>query len=85
MRQFTIDKASGEAFAAWAQAYADLVAAERAGVDADQTMELTNDVLRAHIALVRTRTAAGWFPTAESVNRMRLEEHLLRLGERWPG
>ena len=81
MRQPLIDRASSDAFAVWAQAYADLVAAEQAGEDENRTMELTDNVLRAHIALARARTAAGWFPSKEVVNRMRLEEHLLRLGE----
>jgi hypothetical protein len=80
----TIDRASADAFTAWAQAYADLIAAERAGHDADQTMELTSNVLRARIALVRTRTAAGWLSTEESAKRLRLDEYLLRLGEKYP-
>lgn len=78
-----IDSASADAFAAWAHAYADLIAAERAGQDADQTMELTNNVLRTHIALVRTRMAAGWLPTEESAKRLWLAECLPRLGEKY--
>ena len=68
----------------WAQAYADLVAAERAGEDDNRTMELTDKVLRAHIACVRARTAVGWIPSEEVVARVRLEKHLLRLGELYP-
>ena len=79
-----IDTACADAFAAWAQAYADLITAERAREDPQLTMKLTNNVLRAHLALVRTRTAAGWFPTEESVKRLRLDEDLLRLGEKYP-
>jgi len=79
-----IDTACADAFAAWAQAYADLIAAEHAREDPHLTMELTNNVLRAHIVLVRTRTAAGWLPTEESAKRLRLEEDLLRLREKYP-
>ena len=47
-------------------------------------MELTNNVLRARCALARERIAAGWFPGVEVVMRLRLDEYLLRLGERYP-
>jgi hypothetical protein len=84
MLQTATPTASVDALAAWARAYADLVASERAGEDADRTMELTNNVLRARCALARERIAAGWFPGVEVVMRLRLDEYLLRLGERYP-
>jgi hypothetical protein len=77
----TVVSPTADAFAAWAHAYADLTAAERAGDGAERTMELVNEVLRARCALARQRVAAGWFPGFEIVNRLRLDEYLLRLDE----
>lgn len=83
MRLPAIDQASSDAFAAWAQAYADLIAAERARDDPGRTMRLTNDVLRARCALIRQRMEAGWFPAVETTLRVRFDEHLLRIGQKF--
>ena len=75
-----IGRASSDALSVWAQAYADMVAAERAGDDPAATMQLTDEVLRARCALTRQRITDGWFPGLETVLRLRLDEYLLRLG-----
>jgi hypothetical protein len=77
--------ATSEAFSAWAQAYADLRAAERAGDSPQHTMELTERVLVSRSALVRERIAAGRFPGVDTVKRLRLDEYLGRaVGESLP-
>ena len=62
-----------DAFSDWANAYANLCAAERAGADAAATMELTEAVLRARATLRRVR--GGWY-NAEILERVRTDIYL---------
>jgi hypothetical protein len=65
-------------FDEWQRAGAALRTAEAHGATDDEVLPLAEDVLRARVAVLRDRIAAGWRPSDEVMHELEVDTQLVR-------
>lgn len=65
-------------FDEWQRAGAALRSAESHGATDDEVLPLAEDVLRARVAVMRDRIAAGWQPSDEVMHELEVDTQLVR-------
>jgi hypothetical protein len=65
-------------FDEWQRAGAALRTAESRGASDDEVLPLAEDVLRARVAVLRDRIAAGWQPTDDVIRQLEIDAQLVR-------
>jgi hypothetical protein len=65
-------------FDEWQRAGAALRTAESHGASDDEVLPLAEDVLRARVAVLRDRIAAGWQPSQEVMRELEVDTQLVR-------
>jgi hypothetical protein len=65
-------------FDEWKRAGAALRTAELRGAGDDEVLPLAEDVLRARVAVLRDRIAAGWQPSDEVMRELEVDAQLVR-------
>jgi hypothetical protein len=65
-------------FDEWQRAGAALRTAEAHGASDDEVLPLAEDVLRARVAVLRDRIAAGWRPSDEVMHELEVDTQLVR-------
>jgi len=65
-------------FDEWQRAGAALRTAESHGASDDEVLPLAEDVLRARVAVLRDRIAAGWQPSVEVMHDLEVDAQLVR-------
>jgi hypothetical protein len=65
-------------FDEWQRASAALRSAESRGATDDEVLPLAEDVLRARVAVLRDRIAAGWQPSDDVMRELEVDAQLVR-------
>lgn len=65
-------------FDKWQRAGSALRTAESHGASDDEVLPLAEDVLRARVAVLRDRIAAGWQPSDEVLRELEVDAQLVR-------
>jgi hypothetical protein len=68
-------------FDEWQRAGAALQTAESRGASDDEVLPLAEDVLRARVAVLRDRIAAGWQPSDGVMHDLEVDAQLVREGD----